>query len=619
MAATISLVVFFVLLFIKPSVSKCPKTFTCGNLTSLEFPLAASDKPECGLFTVDCTEPVNPRIQLTGGGKQYQILEKISANKLKLLDPVLENDLNISRSCLILRDLQIPFNPMASLTYSPNITVFTCDAKSDASGKAWDLFKGYRNFTGCGGFTVFYSNSSDRIPSSSGEFQGCAIVQVPVKSNQDSEELFDMVTGEFELEWNVSEDCLACHNRGGQCLADNLNHFQCIKDSPNVTVQIISGVLSMIVVSFIATTMILYNRMKHTRLESLRFIKDFMKNEKDIELFLKNNENFAPRRYKYFELKRITNSFNEKLGKGGYGSVYKGKSSDGRLVAVKILDETKDNVNEFMNEVMSISKTSHVNIVALLGFCFERSKRALVYEFMPNGSLDKFVSDINSSSADRLGWEKFFEIAVGIARGLEYLHRGCSTRILHFDIKPHNILLDKDLNPKISDFGLAKLCPNRSSIVSMLVARGTIGYIAPEVFCRNFGEVSHKSDVYSYGMMVIEIVAGKHDPDTQIGVDPSTEMYFPDYVYKLLEINSGNSYNLKEITHENGWKVSKRKLIIVGLWCIQTDPKNRPSMNRVLEMLEGNLESLQIPPKPHFSSPQRESPSILISESTSTY
>ncbi|KZV30330.1 putative receptor-like protein kinase [Dorcoceras hygrometricum] len=167
----------------------------------------------------------------------------------------------------------------------------------------------------------------------------------------------------------------------------------------------------------------LYNRMKHTRLESLWFHKAYMKKEKDIELFLKNHENFAPKRYKYFELKRITNSFKDKLGKGGYGTVYRGVLHDGRLVAVKILDETKDNVDEFMNEVMSISKTSHVNIVTLPGFCFERSKRALIYEFMPNGSFDKFVSDIVSSSEDRLGRETFFEIAVDIARGLQTSRR----------------------------------------------------------------------------------------------------------------------------------------------------------------------------------------------------
>ncbi|KZV14123.1 receptor serine/threonine kinase [Dorcoceras hygrometricum] len=247
-----------------------------------------------------------------------------------------------------------------------------------------------------------------------------------------------------------------------------------------------------------------------------------MKKEKDIELFLKNHENFAPKRYKYCELKRITNSFKDKLGKGGYGTVYRGVLHDGRLVAVKILDETKDNVDEFMNEVMSISKTSHVNIVTLPGFCFERSKRALIYEFMPNGSFDKFVSDIVSSSEDRLGRETFFEIAVDIARGLQ------------------------DLNPKISDFGLATLCPNRSSIVSMLVARGTIGYIAPDIFYRNFGEVSCISDVYGYGMMVLEIVGVRQDinnpdaPHTHLGTRGlSSSLKTPTFTTKIGKIARG--------------------------------------------------------------------------------
>ncbi|PKI51249.1 hypothetical protein CRG98_028365, partial [Punica granatum] len=128
---------------------------------------------------------------------------------------------------------------------------------------------------------------------------------------------------------------------------------------------------------------------------------------------------------------------------------------------------------------------------------------------MSNGSLDRFINDENTMMrSPRLGWNKLYQIAVGTARGLEYLHGGCSTRILHFDIKPQNILLDDDYCAKISDFGLSKLCLKRESIVSMLVARGTIGYIAPEVFNRNFGDVSHKSDVYSYGMMLIEMIGG---------------------------------------------------------------------------------------------------------------
>ncbi|CAA2945535.1 LEAF RUST 10 DISEASE-RESISTANCE LOCUS RECEPTOR-LIKE PROTEIN KINASE-like [Olea europaea subsp. europaea] len=326
-----------------------------------------------------------------------------------------------------------------------------------------------------------------------------------------------------------------------------------------------------------------------------------MQNHKNIELFLKNNENLVPRRYNYSNLKKMTNSLRDNLGEGGFASVYRGKLPDGRLVAVKILKELKGNGEEFINEVASIGRTSHVNIVTLKGFCFEGSKRALIYEFMPNGSLEKFIGHNNSIAEHHLALEKLFQIAVGIAQGIEYLHQGCNTRILHFDIKPHNILLDKDFNPKISDFGLARLCPNRSSIVSMSGARGTIGYIAPEIFCRNFGDVSHKSDVYSYGMMILEMA--EETKNIEVRVDHSSENYFPDWIYKNLEQNAGLDLNM--IVNENE-HLRLRKMLIVGLWCIQTDPTTRPSVSKVVEMLEGNMESLQIPPKPNFILQPRE-------------
>ncbi|PHT33406.1 putative receptor-like protein kinase [Capsicum baccatum] len=165
-----------------------------------------------------------------------------------------------------------------------------------------------------------------------------------------------------------------------------------------------------------------------------------------------------------------------------FSNVYKGSLCNGSHVAVKVLNGLKGNGEEFINEVASISKTSHVNIVSLVGFCFEGRKRALVYEFMPNGSLEKIIYEERSEIVRQLGWPILYKIGLGIARGLEYLHRGCTTRILHFDIKPHNILLDEDFCPKISDFGLAKLCVKKESIVSTLGARGTIGYIAPEIW-----------------------------------------------------------------------------------------------------------------------------------------
>ncbi|KAJ0106044.1 hypothetical protein Patl1_19155 [Pistacia atlantica] len=285
------------------------------------------------------------------------------------------------------------------------------------------------------------------------------------------------------------------------------------------------------------------------------FLRHLAKSDRDIEAFIKEYGPLAPKRYNYSEVKKMTNSFKDKLGQGGYGDVYKGKLSDGRLVAVKLLNTSKGNGQEFINEVATISKTSHVNIVTLLGFCLEGDKRALIYEFMSNGSLEKFICNGEDPKASQyLGWEKMFEIALGIARGLEYLHRGCNTRILHFDIKPHNILLDEDFCPKISDFGLAKLCLKKESIVSMLEARGTIGYIAPEVFNRNFGEVSHKSDVYSYGTMILEMVGGRKKIEAREGHTDETS--FPHWVY--MQVEQGNELNWPGVCSSGKMKLQRR-------------------------------------------------------------
>ncbi|XP_024990965.1 PR5-like receptor kinase [Cynara cardunculus var. scolymus] len=308
------------------------------------------------------------------------------------------------------------------------------------------------------------------------------------------------------------------------------------------------------------------------------------------------------KRYTYVDVKNMTNSFHVKLGQGGFGTVFKGKLSDGRLVAVKVLNTSKASGQEFINEVASIGRTSHVNIVTLLGFCFDHKKRALIYEYMPNGSLEKFIyRHVPLETRVCLGVEKLFEVALGIARGLDYLHRGCNTRILHLDIKPHNILLDEDFCPKIADFGLSKLYSRKESVVSMLEARGTIGYIAPEVFNRNFGGVSHKSDVYSYGMLILEMVGGRRNVDVAVGSGHTSEIYFPYWVYDRLK---KDEILLDGVTtmEENEYA---RKMTIVGLWCIQANPVQRPSTNEVIEMLEGSMEELEMPPKPFFSSPPR--------------
>ncbi|XP_017973201.1 PREDICTED: rust resistance kinase Lr10 [Theobroma cacao] len=310
-----------------------------------------------------------------------------------------------------------------------------------------------------------------------------------------------------------------------------------------------------------------------------------------IENFLQSQNNFMPIRYSYSQIKKMTEGFKDKLGEGGYGSVFKGKLRSGHLVAVKMLGKSKANGQEFINEVATIGRIHHVNVVQLIGFCAEGTKRALVYEFMPNGSLDKYTFGREGNTT--IGWEKIYEISLGVARGIEYLHRGCDMQILHFDIKPHNILLDENFTAKVSDFGLAKLYPTNDTTVTLTAARGTIGYIALELFYKNIGGVSYKADVYSFGMLLMEMAAKRRNSTTV--TEQSSEAYFPCNVYD--QIVGGRDFEEIQEASEEEKKIVK-KMIMVALWCIQMKPSDRPSMTKVVEMLEGEVESLQVPPKP---------------------
>jgi serine/threonine protein kinase len=314
-----------------------------------------------------------------------------------------------------------------------------------------------------------------------------------------------------------------------------------------------------------------------------------------VEEFLQSHNSLMPIRYSYSQIKSMTKGFEDKLGQGGYGSVFKGKLRSGNLVAIKVLNKSKANGQDFMNEVATIGRIHHVNVVQLIGFCAEGSKQALVYDFMPNGSLDKFIFPDRDNSTF-LGWDQIYEIAFGVARGMEYLHRGCDMQILHFDIKPHNILLDENFIPKVSDFGLAKLYPVDDSIVSLTVVQGTLGYMAPELFYKNIGGISYKADVYSFGMLLMDLFGRRKNLNAF--VEHSSQIYFSSWIYDKLD--QGEDQIDVLINATEGEKKTLKKMIIVALWCIQMKPINRPSMRNVLEMLEGPIELLQMPPKSFF-------------------
>ncbi|CAL5403948.1 unnamed protein product [Camellia sinensis] len=246
-----------------------------------------------------------------------------------------------------------------------------------------------------------------------------------------------------------------------------------------------------------------------------------------IEGFLRSQNNLMPIRYSYWNIKMTTKGFKDKLGEGGFGCVYKGKLRSDHIVAIKILNKPKANGQDFINEVATIGRIHHVNVVQLIGFCADGSKRALVYDFMPNGSLEKYIFSQEGNIS--LSCKQMYEISLGVARGIEYLHQGCDMQILHFDIKPHNILLDENFTPKVSNFGLAKLYPTDNSIVYVTAARGTMGYMAPELFYKNIGRVSYKVDVYSFGMLLMEMAGRRRNLNAF--ADHTSQIYFPSWVY----------------------------------------------------------------------------------------
>ncbi|KAI8018483.1 LEAF RUST 10 DISEASE-RESISTANCE LOCUS RECEPTOR-LIKE PROTEIN KINASE-like 2.5 [Camellia lanceoleosa] len=594
-------------------------------MQNIDYPFWGGNRPDyCGHpgFMLDCQ--VNKAPQITILSQAYQVLE---INYMTQTLMIARQDFWNSTCPKNLQNTTIDFTLFSYASNVQNLTLFFGCSQIPV------LQLGSSRQFNCSVNGIddrnFYLTRS--TPFSNSTISCFSSVIVPVfqsaaqaleGNSSSSTSLKAALDGGFGLQWSANSDlCSQCVASGGQCgYESGSSSFTCFcsdkayasscsatqnGSTKGLQVWLKIGIaFSLSLPGMIIFIIIKINCRRRRCIASVKAVAFWKKDRDDdqnVKAFMRQYGSLAPKRYSHSDIEKMTNSFKDKLGQGGYGTVYKGKISDGGLVAVKLLNEAKGNGEEFINEVASISKTSHVNVVTLLGFCYERNKRALVYEFMPNGSLDKFIYDIGGlNTKTRLEWKTMYQISVGIARGLEYLHGGCNTRIVHFDIKPHNILLDEDFCPKISDFGLAKLCQKKESVISMLGTRGTVGYIAPEVFSRAFGGVSHKSDVYSYGMMVLEMTGARNTYEG--GVVQSSEMYFPHLFYENLK--HGEDLRLDGVTNEEEEETS-RKMIIVGLWCIQTNPSDRPSMSKVVEMLEGNIQCLQVPPKPFLFSPAR--------------
>ncbi|KAK4706382.1 hypothetical protein R3W88_034077 [Solanum pinnatisectum] len=307
------------------------------------------------------------------------------------------------------------------------------------------------------------------------------------------------------------------------------------------------------------------------------------------------------RLFSYKSLRSATGHFHpsNKIGGGGFGVVYKGVLRDGTCVAIKCLSaESKQGTKEFLTEINMISNTQHPYLVQLIGCCVESGSRMLIYEYLKNNSLASALLGSNGKRV-ALNWPQRVAICLGTASGLAFLHEEASPPIVHRDIKASNILIDENLHPKIGDFGLAKLFPENVTHISTRVA-GTIGYLAPEYAL--FGQLTKKADVYSFGVLVLEIISGRSSSKSAFGVDL---LVLVEWVWKLREEGQLLEIIDPELTEYP--ETELLRFIKVALFCTQAAPTQRPNMKQVIEMLSKevnlNKKSLTEPGvyRPHSS------------------
>ncbi|CAH9133658.1 unnamed protein product [Cuscuta epithymum] len=352
-----------------------------------------------------------------------------------------------------------------------------------------------------------------------------------------------------------------------------------------IVVSIAAGLIALIICTFIV--------LKIRRKKMARNYSEVKENDSSIDEV--NKEEFT--QYDFITIKNATENFSDecKIGQGGFGAVYKGKLDNGLEVAVKRLSQASNQGNqEFKTEVALVAKLQHRNLVRLLGFCQEGTEMLLVYEFVPNGGLDRMLFD--PANCGYLHWGIRYKIIESIARGLVYLHEDSRFRIIHRDLKASNILLDADLNPKIADFGMARLFAKDETQGSTSRIVGTYGYMAPEYVWH--GQCSTRSDVYSFGVLVLEIISGQKNNEFQI------EESMADLLsYAWTEWRNGGASSVIDpmLVGESSPLPDIAKCIHIALLCVQHNVAHRPTMTAVVQMLSNLSMSLPVPSVPGFS------------------
>ncbi|KAG4166450.1 hypothetical protein ERO13_A13G132366v2 [Gossypium hirsutum] len=310
-----------------------------------------------------------------------------------------------------------------------------------------------------------------------------------------------------------------------------------------------------------------------------------------IEKNLKAEILAGPREFSYKELYAATRGFHSSriIGRGAFGNVYKAIFvSSGCVSAVKRSKHSRECKTEFLAELSIMAGLRHKNLVQLQGWCAEKGELLLVYEFMPNGSLDTLLHQ-HPENGLLLTWSHRQNIAVGLASVLAYLHQECEQQVIHRDIKTSNIMLDGNFNPRLGDFGLARLMDHDKSPVSTLTA-GTMGYLAPEYL--QYGKATEKTDVFSYGVVILEVACGRRPIEREVNSQKMVNLI--DWVWGLLgegRIIDAADKRLKGDFNEE----EMRKLLLVGLSCAHPDSAERPSIRRILQILNNEADPIAVP------------------------
>ncbi|XP_072970049.1 probable L-type lectin-domain containing receptor kinase S.7 [Typha angustifolia] len=321
-------------------------------------------------------------------------------------------------------------------------------------------------------------------------------------------------------------------------------------------------------------------------------IKRRMKIRADKESF-KADITKGPRQFRYQELFSATKGFHSSriIGRGGFGVVYKAVYPEAGISYAVKRSKSQESKSEFIAELSIIADLKHQNLVQLQGWCTEKNELLLVYEFMPNGSLDKVLYPCPDSRAwPVLDWTQRYNIVTGIASVLHYLHQGCEQKVIHRDIKSSNIMLDAEFNPKLGDFGLARSMEHNESPKSTLPA-GTVGYLAPEYL--HYGKATEKSDVFSYGIVVLEICTGRRSINTK-GGESSKNANLADWVWNLYSEDKLAEAVDPRLNGEFD-RDQMMRLLLMGLSCVNPGAAERPDMRRIVQILECKAEPLAVP------------------------